>query len=262
MERLARLVLPLKYGDVMRYIVFVLLFCIYSGPSHAANFYVDPVNGSMENDGSQAHPWSTMSEVWTSGKIKTTYTVGGVTHDKNTAGPVQPGDTIYLLSGFHGTLSITGARNTDWIYIKAAPGATPYLHKIYGLGIAKWSFEGLEITPTSDPSYIIGNKSTLVYVGSNSWYGWSDNITVKNCNIYTIGDSSEWGDANAWSNYPYVGIVSLAQYTTIDGCNIKNVSSGIRLSNDDYPSRYSTIRNTTIDHTSLDPIWVFIQTTY
>ncbi len=37
--------------------------------ARAEDFYVDPVVGSMSNDGSQEHPWRTLEEVLDSGLI-------------------------------------------------------------------------------------------------------------------------------------------------------------------------------------------------
>lgn len=241
----------------MKELLFSIFMILIASVASASIFYCDPINGSMANDGSQAHPWTTIEDVWNSGKIQTTYTAGGVLYNKNTSGPVKPGDTIYLLSGFHGTLSVTGARNTDWIYVKAAPGATPYLHKIYALGVGKWWFEGLKVTPSADPAYIVGTRSTLINIDSNNWYGWSTDVTIKNSSLYTVADAGEWDTIDEWSAYPYNGIISKAQYTIIDGCTLRNVGQGIRFSDNEYPSHYSTIRLTTIDHASQDPIWVF-----
>jgi hypothetical protein len=43
----------------------------YSWPVRAADFYVDPVNGSMSGDGSADSPWSTLQEVLDAGLIQT-----------------------------------------------------------------------------------------------------------------------------------------------------------------------------------------------
>ena len=53
---------------------------------HATNYYVDPVNGDMADDGSKEDPWKTLAEVFTDGKT------------------FEAGDTLFLLSGHHGKI--------------------------------------------------------------------------------------------------------------------------------------------------------------
>lgn len=64
----------------------ILYFGIVSG-SFAETYYVNPQTGNINNNGSSTSPWSTLQEVFSSNKI-------------NTA--VAPGDTLLLLSGYHG----------------------------------------------------------------------------------------------------------------------------------------------------------------
>src|SRR5665647_3824912 len=114
-----------NYTKISIYLsLLITVFLILPKLTHAADFYVDPVNGSMSNDGSQEHPWSTMQEVWEQNKIRTgTWSGYPNIAVKNPDGPVHTGDTIYLLSGYHGKLTMIDAVNDDWITVKAAEGA-------------------------------------------------------------------------------------------------------------------------------------------
>ena len=82
-------------------------------------YYADPVNGSMNGDGSAARPWSTLSAIVSANLING--------QDK-TSGVVHAGDVIYLLSGNHGAVYLDPHHgsgkyaNTEYITIQAAPG--------------------------------------------------------------------------------------------------------------------------------------------
>jgi hypothetical protein len=69
---------------------------LYAASAHAADVYVDPVNGSASGDGSAGKPWRTIQDV-----------VDG-------SAPIKPGDTIWLRSGYHGVLAISGRYNAGW----------------------------------------------------------------------------------------------------------------------------------------------------
>lgn len=141
-------------------------FSVYSGCSTPpatprATHYVDPVHGSMTGDGSPAHPWSTLSAVVAGGLFSTTPShydpVQHKTIPANPNAPIRPGDTVYLLTGDHGAVTLTGTQtvagvttlagfnNPSMITIAAAPGATPVLDSLLINGAAGWVFQGLTI---------------------------------------------------------------------------------------------------------------------
>ena len=72
--------------------------------SSGRDFYVDPVRGSMQGDGSQSRPWHTFSEVLAAGLI-TSQTRGANATASASLKPVNPrgvvrgGDTIHLMNG-------------------------------------------------------------------------------------------------------------------------------------------------------------------
>ena len=121
-------------------------------PQHHV-FYVDPLNGSMSNDGSAAHPWKTLAEVLdgnqkliASQTYSGNYTKGDINlYATNVLGPIKPGDVIYLKSGDHGDVLVSHAVNDEFITVQAAPGHTPILHSLVVSGAAKWMFAGLKV---------------------------------------------------------------------------------------------------------------------
>jgi len=125
--------------------------CAAPPSAYAREFYVDPQNGSMTNDGSAAYPWSTLEAVTNAGLIATQaypkpYKAGdSLLPSANARAVVHPGDVIYLRSGDHGVVSFKGAFNTGFITIKAAPRAKPILKQLTMAGGAYWIFDGLTI---------------------------------------------------------------------------------------------------------------------
>jgi len=219
----------------------------------AADFYVDPVNGSMSNDGSKEHPWSTLQEVFDSCKIQTQAFVtpynsaSPTTTTKCPSGVVHGGDTINLLSGYQGSLSIIGAVNTDWITVKAAPGATPTFKNILMQSASKWIFDGLSISTSYAPP--IAKVTALFRAENHSYTGPSSYITIKNCNIFSSESIVGWL-AQDWDTKASLGISASASYMDIDNNDLRNVAGGIAIT----ASHHSTITNNTIENSSQDGV--------
>ncbi|HUV41170.1 MAG TPA: hypothetical protein VMW23_05230, partial [Sedimentisphaerales bacterium] len=163
-------------------------------------FYVDPVTGSMSNDGSAEHPWSTLKEVFAQGLIETKYESGTI---RNPGAPVKKGDTIVLRSGYHGDIVVSGYFNDVVITITAELGHTPELARFYLSGGKNWLIRGLDISPSHAPVF---ERVTIVDLYSrSSTDGICSDIIIEDCNIYTIADSSGWS-ANDWDTKACNGI--------------------------------------------------------
>ena len=218
----------------------------------AADFYVDPVNGSMQGDGSAERPWSTLEEVWNANKIhtqvwSTPYTTTSTLLDKNTQAPVKPGDTIYLLSGYHGDVQIVGAVNNDTITVKAVSGASPKLKRLLIRSASNWIFEGLSISPShAEPFSTIDN---IVYIDNHDWTGPSSNITIKNCDIFSVNDISGW-TANDWNTNASSGMYIDGIYTAVDNVRLRNIGMGISIDR----AHHTIIKNTKIENFCADGI--------
>jgi hypothetical protein len=166
--------------------------CPVPGVSNGRAFYVDPQSGSPDGDGSKAHPWRTLAEVLSpraGAKGKPAF--GG-------------GDTIYLLSGDHGAVSVTG-RNSDFVTVRAAPGAKPVLQSLRVAGASKWVFDRLTIfglRNTWAPLVSIGMAGTGPGLPANP----ADNITITNTLITSSDDDSQWTQED-WRTKPrYFGV--------------------------------------------------------
>jgi hypothetical protein len=72
-----------EQGGIMRRAAYFLIIVLYSSTGAAAEFYVDPENGSDAYPGTLTEPWGTVS------------------HALSAASPVTAGDTVYLREGVY-----------------------------------------------------------------------------------------------------------------------------------------------------------------
>lgn len=181
-------------------ILFQLLTLYVPMASAQQNYYIDPVNGSDSNVGSEIAPWESFRNV--------------ITYYSSNFKPPQwvelnPNDTIYLMDGIHDTLLNPGGDggatdggayiayfrgkygdSENWFHIKAFPGANPILDAgAAGLGLR-------------------------VYQGSH----WDiSGITIRNA--YATGE----GGGIRLSGITHVNVSNVAVYDT-DGLDNNNIS--------------------------------------
>lgn len=160
-------------------------------------FYVDPASGAIGNTGSASSPWNTLQAVIENNKIESRepaaypYTEDVALKVKNSGAPVKAGDTIILKAGHHGSITILRYFNTQYINVIAEPGAT--VSKLRVTAGSKWRFKGLTVRPDAENA----SQYALVFLESHNWSGPTFNITVDDCNIYTVEDSTA-----SWSQRP------------------------------------------------------------
>ena len=227
---------------MIRYIIVTLI--LLSANAYGASFYCDPVNGDMSNDGSSESPWTTIQAVIAANKIDSQmYDVPwpdstSTLVPRNAGAPVQAGDTIYLRSGYHGSIFIQSYFNASNITITNDVGHTPTLRNIVVHAASNWIFDGLSISP----EYATGfSESAIVFFEDNGYFGLSYNLTVSNCDVFTVEDTTSWS-AEDWTSKACFGFWLRSDYITIDNNTIYNVRIGIYLYHN-----YLTVTNNTID---------------
>ncbi len=226
--------------------LFVLLAICWqiSLQGNAANtFFVDPIRGSMAGDGSEANPWSTLQGVFESNLIESqkpkVYPYNGTLQPRNPGAPIQPGDTIKLRDGFHGSFFAKGYFNQETITIEAAEGHTPTLEGFRIRGGMNWAFRGLTVSPELGGSV---NTGSIIHFESHGWHGPASNISLENSTIYSAKDSSGWS-ANDWVTQAGTGIKMKGSHFVIRNNKIKNVDFGINSSGDDIIASANSIEN-------------------
>lgn len=210
-----------------------LTLAVFSVPglASAASYYVDPVNGNIDNPGSASQPWSTLEDVFESGK--------------NIAG----GDVIYLRSGRHGTVTISG-QNESAVTIRAEEGQKPILSRIIFDGASHWVLEGVDVTnelappepPVLEHPVYPKAENFLVRI-----IGDSSHIVIRNSRIYSIDDSSAW-TADDWNYKAWngIGIRGANRHITIEDTTVRNINFAIDIGGSG--GEYMTVRNCIIQN--------------
>ncbi len=140
------------------FIFEIILSFLVTSFLNANTYYCNPLKGSITNTGTKESPLPSLKEVLSS-DIK-----------------LNPGDTLLLMSGDHGSAELTGI-NPNYIYILSAPGEKPVISH---LDIAKtsptikWHIEGITFsgTDTKFEDFI-------------TFYPKSMYVEVKNCFFIT-----------------------------------------------------------------------------
>ncbi len=201
-----------------------------AGVVQAADFYVDPLNGSAAGDGSSGDPWLTLQQVIEDGLIETRHWAslppgaGTPLIAVNAGAPVQPGDTVWLRSGYHGELVITGAYNLAPVTLAAQPGHTPRLGRIKITSAAHWVVQGVDVSSHHVNPPL--NVDYLVEFVAHNHHGPAEALTLRDSAVYTRDDVSGW-DADDWINLSNSGVRLGADDSVISGNVLRNLRFGI-----------------------------------
>ena len=147
---------------------YFLLFFLSAQTICATDFYCDPINGKTGNNGSKNSPWKTLESVFEKG-IK-----------------FNDGDVVYLLSGKHGDVIVTG-ENEKYINIKGFKGESPEIKSIiFGtdkLPASKWIFTNINFNGITalNTVFIHQNSSKIRLIENkfNSNNSNSNSIAIK-----------------------------------------------------------------------------------
>ncbi|MCB9647132.1 MAG: right-handed parallel beta-helix repeat-containing protein [Deltaproteobacteria bacterium] len=236
----------------MRRLLFAVSALLVLAPAswaRAADFYLDPVNGSMANDGSRARPWGTLAEVVAANLIESQrwaslpYAPGASLVPKNAGAPVQAGDTLWLMSGYHGDVDITGYYNAAELTIAAAPGETPRLSRLLIRAGKNWKVVDLSVSPDYAPTY---QRQTMIAVESHGYQGPVSDVTIEGCTLMSKEDVSAWTMSD-WDTLSANGISAGGDNITIRNNRLKYVNFGISVT-----ARASLVEGNVVDSFSGD----------
>ena len=217
-----------------------------TGSGHTS-FYVDPNHGSMAGDGSRAHPWHTLAEVFDVKRglvanASATFIAGlGIVKPRPDA-PIRSGDTIYLMSGNHGNILLQGNfgtdsflygyNNTDFVIVAAAPGQTPVISQMTLKGVNKWVFRGITFESLQNVPSNKGQPFTNKIPGTNDYFliamaGPNSNVVFENDLFQSQSDTSRWtiGD---WLSKRVSGLTAVGgKCLSITGNRFQNIGFAI-----------------------------------
>ncbi len=196
----------------------------------AADFYVDPIHGSDQGDGSFNAPWQRLDQVIAAGLIETR---DWASHPPqadtelvtvNPGAPIKAGDRIWLRNGYHGAIDLNGAYNAAMITVASQPGHQAQVASIKLVAVQNWRFDGLSISTSYDPNG--DSENTLFQIRDFNFQGPSYDVVLENSELFTVDDASAW-NASQWINDTASGVSVRSERITISHNTIRNVRFGI-----------------------------------
>ncbi|MEN8250069.1 MAG: T9SS type A sorting domain-containing protein [Bacteroidota bacterium] len=182
---------------MIRSIISVLIITIIAvSQTTATEYYCDPVNGNISNNGSHTNPWSSFADVVQANKT------------------LIDGDVIYLLDGNHGRAYISNYLfGGAGVIVKALNGHDPVITTIQFSNSSNWTFQDIKIE---------GIGSGLPKDGFMVTSDLSSNyLTFDNCIIQSAESSSSWTKDDWYSN-SMGGIDIRGHHIVVENCTIKN----------------------------------------
>ncbi|GHA00347.1 hypothetical protein GCM10008090_06350 [Arenicella chitinivorans] len=235
--------MPPLIHPATRFSLTLLLLSLLPNVASAATFYIDPATGSTSNDGSQSSPWRTLQEVIEHGLIESQrwnrpYKPGGGKVAHNAGAPVKGGDTLILMSGYHGKIDIHWYQNSRTITVRAGNNQTPTASQLHFQSSARWTVSGLTISPEFGET----DESNLIRVESHSYNGPSSHITITNNTLYSAKQIRNWS-VNDWLSRAKSGISVDGEHSVIRHNTISNIGFGITVSADHVTVQHNSVIN-------------------
>jgi hypothetical protein len=225
----------------LRALVFAGLFCLAAalgGGARAAEVYpgcaqpgatgkvwwVDPVNGKSPADGgngSKASPWNSLQGIFyfrypqgytrpLLSSVPYYHVVDGkrvYVADQLGSPPVQPGDTIELMSGSYGDVVIGDYSqqvvNPSFVTVEAAPGQTPLFSTLYIRSTNKWVFKGIKVQSLLGTN---NNKQPLVTVSDQGAAHPTSDIILESMQVSSADSTDGWTQADWLARVRVVGV--------------------------------------------------------
>ncbi|TCK07534.1 hypothetical protein [Marinobacterium mangrovicola] len=216
-------------------LVALLVLILLARPLLAdTTYYIDPTNGSDENNGSKDYPWKTIQ-----GSIKNSHVAFGkwklpYNADRPRVVSVSSVEsesiTLILKPGFYGRLEIISKIFEKELTIKSEYPYKAVFDSVYIKSSGNIKIEGLTITRsvTHDES-----KHNLFSAVTHDWTGPSKNITLKNSLLYSKFGRDQWS-VDDWLKFDLVkGIDSDAEQSRYIGNIIINTSFAVTISGKD-----------------------------
>ncbi len=215
---------------------------MYSDPSGGHLYYVDPVNGSAQGDGSISNPWKTLQQVIEDGLVETwNRPVGDPLREsiaRNSGAPVNAGDILILKTGNHGTVYIRESFNNSFITIRTAVGEKPLIRTLRFTSAGNWRVDGLYITQEMNFKEFV--NISLIRV--ESYWGRSRNIEFYNNIVYSMWNTSKWSKAD-WNELSCNGLDLDGDYCIIENNYFRNINFGISIGGEHNDTVNNTVKN-------------------
>ena len=197
--------------------------CAQPGPTGKV-WWVDPVNGKSPaagGDGSKTAPWNSLPGIL-SFRLPPGYTrplLSSVPYfhvvdgkriyvaDQLGSPPIQPGDTIKLMSGDYGDIVIGDylqqVVNPSFVTVEAAPGQTPLFTTLFIRSTNKWVFKGIKVQSLFGTN---NNKQGLVTVTDQGAAHPTSDIILDSMQISSADNTDGWTQPEWLARARVVGV--------------------------------------------------------
>jgi hypothetical protein len=198
--------------------------CAQPGATGGKVWYVDPVNGKTPADGgngSKIAPWNSLQGVLSHdfpkgytrpllSSVPYFHAVDGkrvYVADQLGSPPVQPGDTIELMTGNYGDIVIGDylqqVVNPNFVTVEAAPGQTPVFLTLYIQSSNKWVFKGIKVQSLLGTN---NNKRALATVTDQGAARPTSDIILESMQVSSADSTDGWTQADWLARVRPIGI--------------------------------------------------------
>lgn len=222
---------------------------LFSNLALASVYYLDPVNGDLNNDGSINNPLPGIEQVIDANMIESrSYSPLPIDLSvstlvaKNEGALIQAGDTLYLMDGLHGEIFLRGYYNESAITVMKYADHTPIIQSIRVQAGSNWIFDGLTVSSEPFGTYI---NHILVFFENHNWHGPVSDIQISNATVYST--EAPWETPEEWLANVSTGIMANGDQMIIKDNYLMNVATGISLGGD-----FGLVDNNVIENFSKD----------
>ena len=222
------------------------------------SFYVDPSKGAPNNDGSFERPWRTLAEVLNPSRRLLADGTSVADSEFSLAkrlptdqsSQIQPGDTIVLMGGDHGEVTIRNATEGDFVQVVAAIGQLPIVRKLRISQASHWLFRGIKFQ--GERTYQEFERSpyeSLIDLSGDGLNQQTNNIIFDDVSVSSTDDTSNWSPED-WVHRPFAtGLKTAAQCTTIANSHFFDLRDAVSVAGDK-----SVVENNLIERMGNDGI--------
>ena len=227
----------------LRALIFAGFFCLAAalgGAAQAAQvyqgcaepgatgkvWYVDPVNGKIPaagGNGTKAAPWNSLQGLFSIkpqpgyarpllSSVPYFHVVDGKrawVADQVGNPPVQPGDTIELMSGDYGDIVIGDYLqqivNPSFVTVEAAPSQAPVFSTLYIRSTNKWVFKGIKVQSLLGTN---NNKQALVTVTDQGAALPTADIILESMQVSSADSTDGWTQPEWLARARAIGILA------------------------------------------------------
>ena len=228
-------------------------------------FYLDPINGSVNGDGSEANPFGGLKEVVDNNLIETfkhseSSNSSSSLVPVNEGAPIKGGDKLILKDGYHGQLEITNFYFNKWLTIEGAEGEKPTLARLHLNGLIKniylkninfirESYQGTE--PYWQATEMQRNSKAILYIASNTFFGNASDVKINNCTVKTAENVANWSRQDWEDKYGSGIVLRASDKVEVFNCIFENIGFGAVA---DYFANNTTIVSSTFKNFCRDGI--------